>query len=155
MKLTFLPLTLFAVLVALLGFHIFSHKQMADNFEVRQAPVQIAPKGEYALINFFASWCISCKAEHEILLKLKADHTLALYGVAWKDTKEALEKWRAQNQNPYHDITMDMNGKTAIAYGITGVPESFLIDREGNIIYHHAGPLTEDVVKKELLPRLK
>ncbi|MCD6036004.1 MAG: DsbE family thiol:disulfide interchange protein [Rickettsiales bacterium] len=111
-------------------------------------------KGKYSLINIFASWCAMCQVEHPLLVDLK-EQGVPIYGIAWKDeakdTLEMLEKLG----NPYTSVGTDLDGTVALALGITGAPETFVIDPDGKIIYRFAGVLTEEMVKEEILPRLK
>lgn len=112
-------------------------------------------EGEFSLVNIFASWCVACMQEHPHLLALKKSGRLPVYGINWRDKKQEVLEWLRTLGNPYTKIGWDYNGETAIAFGITGAPESFLINPEGEVIYRHAGPLDMEIVEKEILSRLK
>ncbi len=107
------------------------------------------------LVNFFASWCTPCVAEHALLKTLAQQQDILLYGIGWNDTAENIAAFLEKHGNPYSHVAVDHNGHTAIAYGITGVPESFLIDTQKHIVFHLRGPLTEDVIATDIIPRLE
>lgn len=107
------------------------------------------------LINFFASWCTPCLGEHPFIKTLGARDDVLLYGIGWNDSASNIAAFLQKNGNPYDHVAVDEEGRTAIAYGITGVPESFLIDRQHRIAYHQRGPLTEDIIEKEIIPLLE
>jgi cytochrome c biogenesis protein CcmG/thiol:disulfide interchange protein DsbE len=98
-------------------------------------------EGEIALVNFFASWCIPCLQEHPTLMAIKAEGGPPIYGVAWKDSDGAAA-WLGRHGDPYAGVGDDGDGRSAIDFGITGAPESFLIDRNGRIRYKHVGIIT-------------
>lgn len=105
------------------------------------------------LVNFFASWCIPCAAEADVLAQLTAQGIL-IWGVAYKDKPEAARKFLERYGNPYKRIAADLAGRVAIDWGLYGVPESFLIGKDGRIAWHIAGPLSDSSVKADLLPAL-
>jgi cytochrome c biogenesis protein CcmG/thiol:disulfide interchange protein DsbE len=105
-------------------------------------------------VNVFASWCISCNAEHATLVKLAKTHQLPIYGLNWKDKDENAKAWLEKHGNPYTQIGKDPDGRVAVELGITGAPESWLVDKNGIIIYHLAGGLTDQIVQEEVLPLL-
>lgn len=111
-------------------------------------------QGKPVLINFFASWCTPCVAEHPLMKQLAERDDVLLYGIGWSDTPEKLTAFLEKHGNPYDHVALDTDGHTAIAYGITGVPESFLLDPTHRIAYHLRGPLTEEIVTDTLLPLL-
>lgn len=115
--------------------------------------VMIADKP--VLINFFASWCAPCLGEHPFIKALGARDDVLLYGIGWNDSAANIAAFLEKNGNPYDHVAIDEKGSTAIAYGITGVPESFLIDRRHRIVYHQRGPLTEEIVTRDILPLLE
>lgn len=106
------------------------------------------------LVNFYASWCVPCASEADVLGALSASG-LPVWGIAYKDTAEATGKFLDRFGNPYKRIADDHAGRVAIDWGVYGVPESFLIDRQGVIRWHLAGPLTDDTVHEELEPALR
>jgi cytochrome c biogenesis protein CcmG, thiol:disulfide interchange protein DsbE len=109
-------------------------------------------KGKVTLINFFASWCVPCRAEHPLLLALAQDKRLQLDGVAYKNSPADVAAYLAELGNPFARVAMDQPGRTAIDFGVYGVPESYLIDRQGRIRFRQVGPLTDDVVEEKLKP---
>lgn len=121
----------------------------------QEAPPLALLRGTPVLVNFFASWCTPCVAEHPVLHRLAERKDVMLYGIGWNDTREKLSVFLDTHGTPYTHTLIDTDGKTAVAYGITGVPESFLIDAQGAIAYHLAGPLTDDIVQREIVPRLE
>jgi cytochrome c biogenesis protein CcmG/thiol:disulfide interchange protein DsbE len=108
--------------------------------------------GNYGLLNIFGSWCIACKIEHLFLMKLKENNIIPIYGIAWRDTSEKLNNYLKENGNPYNNIGSDSTGKTIIDLGITGAPETFLISPDGRVLFHYAGPITDEIWNKEILP---
>tara|TARA_B100001057_G_scaffold392750_1_gene401472 strand:+ start:453 stop:905 length:453 start_codon:yes stop_codon:yes gene_type:complete len=103
-------------------------------------------KDNKKIVNFFASWCPPCKVEHPNLLKLSKE--VKIYGIAKKDNDEEIQKWFRKSGNPFEKIGLDLDGTAAINWGVYGLPESFLIDEKGFIIYKHVGPIMEkDVLK--------
>ena len=109
-------------------------------------------KGHVSLINFFASWCVPCRAEHPLLLSLAQDKHLEIDGVAYKNKPEEASGYLAELGNPYAHVVLDQPGRTAIDFGVYGVPESYLIDRQGRIRFRQVGPLTEAVIEGQLKP---
>jgi cytochrome c biogenesis protein CcmG/thiol:disulfide interchange protein DsbE len=114
-----------------------------------------ALKGQVVLINFFASWCVPCRLEHPLLMRLATQEKLPLYGIAYKDKVEDTERLLAQTGDPYRIIGVDRDGRVGIDFGVYGVPETYVIDKSGKIRRRFVGPLTADTVDKELLPLLK
>ena len=106
------------------------------------------------LINFFASWCVPCLVEHPVLMGLRANG-IAIWGIAYKDAADKAAALLARDGDPYARLARDAAGRVAIDFGITGVPESFLVDRAGVIRWHLAGPLTPEIVDRDLRPALK
>jgi DsbE subfamily thiol:disulfide oxidoreductase len=109
-------------------------------------------KGHLTLINFFASWCVPCRAEHPLLFGLAQDKRLEIDGIAYKNKPEDAGAYIAELGNPYGRIVLDQPGRTAIDFGLYGVPESYLVDREGRIRFRQVGPLTEAVIEGQLKP---
>jgi cytochrome c biogenesis protein CcmG, thiol:disulfide interchange protein DsbE len=109
-------------------------------------------KGHLTLINFFASWCVPCRAEHPLLLDLAKDKRIRIDGIAWKNAPEDAAGFLADLGDPYALTAADQSGRTGIDFGVYGVPESYLIDQEGRIRYRKVGPFTEDDIQKKLMP---
>lgn len=111
--------------------------------------------GGPVLLNVFASWCVPCRAEHPVLTELTESEGIPLYGIDYKDKAEDAVAWLEELGNPYAAIGHDEAGRAGIEWGITGVPETFVIDGEGTIRYRHAGPLTPQLVEEEVRPVLE
>jgi cytochrome c biogenesis protein CcmG/thiol:disulfide interchange protein DsbE len=109
-------------------------------------------RGQVWLLNVWASWCAPCLVEHPELLKLARAKTLPVIGFNYKDEPGAASAWLDKHGNPYMTIVTDRNGRAAFDYGVYGVPETFLVDRNGIIRFKHVGPLTVDVIVDKLLP---
>ena len=112
-------------------------------------------KGQIVLVNFFASWCMPCRVEHPLLMRLAADKEVPLYGIAYKDKPEDARHFLDQLGDPYLAIGVDRSGRTAIDFGVYGVPETYLLDRDGHIRYRFVGPLSAEALEREILPRIK
>lgn len=105
-----------------------------------------ALSGHVTVVNFFASWCAPCAAEMPELAALKKQFpTVRVVGIAWNDERAVLEKWLKKHGNPYDTTWLDPKGDATIALGLRGIPESFLIDRDGQVRYRLSGPLTAEV----------
>ena len=103
-------------------------------------------KNNYTLINFWASWCAPCRAEHPLLMELSMEKNLKILGVNFKDKKINASNFLKSLGNPYHYLAKDEQGKQSVNFGIYGIPESILIDKEFTIIKKFVGPLNiEDV----------
>ncbi|PWC32237.1 DsbE family thiol:disulfide interchange protein [Azospirillum sp. TSO35-2] len=111
--------------------------------------------GDVTLVNVFASWCIPCKAEHPVITRLSREQGVPVYGINYKDKPEDALTWLSRNGNPYAAIGADQDGRVSIDWGVYGVPESYLIDRQGRIRFKHVGPLTPQVVEEQILPMVK
>lgn len=108
------------------------------------------------IVNFFASWCLSCQAEQKVLSAISRDYPV--FGIAYKDKPEDLKKWLAEHGNPFRAIGSDKTGNVAIDWGVTGVPETFIVDGRGIIRHKHTGPVmreTYDAILKPLLRELE
>jgi cytochrome c biogenesis protein CcmG/thiol:disulfide interchange protein DsbE len=112
-------------------------------------------KGRVSLLNIFASWCITCRVEHPVLVKLKKEDRVAVYGLAWKDKPEELKSWLAELGNPYMRIGDDAKGRTAIDLGVTGAPETYVIDKRGRIRFKQIGPIDDYTWTKVIEPLVK
>jgi len=109
-------------------------------------------KGRVSLLNVFASWCVSCRAEHPTLLKLTGEKRVAIYGLAWKDKPEDLKAWLEELGDPYTRIADDAAGRTAIDLGVTGAPETFVVDKRGRIRFKQVGVIDEVVWAETIAP---
>lgn len=111
-------------------------------------------QGQAVLINVWASWCVACREEHELLMSL-AKQNVPLIGLNYKDTGEDARQVLRQMGNPYRTVLVDADGRTGIDWGVYGVPETFLVDKNGVIRYKYIGPITPEGWAKELAPRLR
>ena len=112
-------------------------------------------KGQVWLLNVFASWCVACRQEHPLLNELAKQNLLTLVGLNYKDQREDALQWLGELGNPYNIIAYDLKGNVGIDYGVYGVPESFLIDKQGLIRFKQIGPFTTESIKNQLLPLVK
>jgi cytochrome c biogenesis protein CcmG, thiol:disulfide interchange protein DsbE len=114
-----------------------------------------ALKGGAVLINFFASWCVPCRVEHPLLMRLSEHNHVPLFGIDYKDQPEDARKLLTQLGDPYRAIGLDSDGRVGLDFGVYGVPETYVLDRTGHIRKRFVGPLTAQQVDNELLPLLK
>ncbi len=99
--------------------------------------------GKYSVINFFASWCTTCRAEHDILLRLKSEGIVDIYGVAWRDIDENTKKYLEEAGNPYKKVAKDSRGLFTKITGLEAVPETLIVDKKGNVVLRFKGNLQE------------
>lgn len=95
------------------------------------------------VVNFFASWCVPCLAEHPQLKKLAKVKGVALVGIAWNDKAAALDAWLVEHGNPFDEVWRDVNGSAAMSAGLRGVPETYVVGKDGRIKLHISGAMTE------------
>jgi len=112
-------------------------------------------KGQVVLVNFFASWCVPCRVEQPILMRLAKQDHVALYGIDYKDQPEDANKLLAQFGDPYRRVGLDPDGRVGLDFGVYGVPETYVLDASGHIRKRFVGPLTAEEVENELLPLLQ
>ncbi len=114
-----------------------------------------ALQGEPTLVNVFASWCIPCRDEHPLLEALKTKTGVRLFGINHSDAPENARAFLAELGNPYDAVGADRDRRVSIDWGVYGVPETFLVDADGTIVYKHVGPLTPEAIETEVLPALE
>ena len=119
--------------------------ELKDGGEISFAP---PPGGQPVAVNLFASWCAPCEAEHKYLMALGEMHPDQLVGVLYKDKTEKGEAFLQRLGNPFTAVALDPEGKGGLDFGLTGVPETFVISGEGEILLHIAGPLDEASLQK-------
>ncbi|MGY6274846.1 DsbE family thiol:disulfide interchange protein [Methylomonas sp. MgM2] len=112
-------------------------------------------KGKVWLLNVWASWCVSCRQEHPLLLELAKRNVTTIIGLNYKDEAQAAEMWLQQLGNPYDASVMDADGRVGIDYGVYGVPETFVVDKRGVIRYKHTGPVEPGDIERIFLPLLQ
>tara|TARA_B100000676_G_scaffold13596_1_gene12279 strand:- start:700 stop:1224 length:525 start_codon:yes stop_codon:yes gene_type:complete len=112
-------------------------------------------KNKKVLINFFASWCLPCKVEHPLFFNISKEYpNLYILGINHKDKEEDAKKYLLEDGNPYTFVGVDHDGMIALEFGVFGLPETFLINEDGKIIYKFMGPLTVEIIKNEIIPLL-
>lgn len=174
----FLPLILFAVLAAIFAFQLASGRDesvIPSALIGKPAPGIALPAveglvkdgqpvpgldpsrfaGKVTLVNIFGSWCMPCRAEHPLLMTLAQDQRIVLAGLNYKDKPENALQFLGDLGNPYAMVGADSNGRAAIEWGVYGVPETFLIGRNGLIAYKHVGPFTEETIRDDLMPAIE
>lgn len=112
-------------------------------------------RGKVWLLNVWASWCVSCRQEHPVLMELARTGAVPIYGLDYKDQRNDGIQWLIQHGNPYVLSAYDLDGRVGIDYGVYGVPETYLIDQQGIIRYKHIGPVTRQAVREKILPMVK
>jgi cytochrome c biogenesis protein CcmG/thiol:disulfide interchange protein DsbE len=112
-------------------------------------------RGKVWVLNFWGTWCVACREEHPMLVEFAKSGALPIYGVDYKDDREAAKQWLNELGNPYTLTAFDVDGRTSIDYGVYGAPESYLIDKNGVIRFKQIGPITEDVWNNKFLPLAK
>ena len=164
-----LPLLLFVVLVGFLGKGLFlDPREVPSPLIGKPAPTFEAPvlgdssktfsteemKGKVWLLNTWASWCVACREEHPLLVEMRK-HDIPLYGLAYKDVEtEALAVLESMG-DPYITTANDADGTIGIDYGVYGVPETYVIDKQGIIRYKQIGVITPKALRDTILPLLK
>lgn len=111
-------------------------------------------KGEVSIVNVWASWCVPCRTEHPFLVSLKERSKAPLFGLNYKDQAAAARRFLGHYGNPFVAVGADRNGRTAIDWGVYGVPETFIVDGKGRIVYKHVGPIDEAAIIGKLLPAI-
>jgi cytochrome c biogenesis protein CcmG/thiol:disulfide interchange protein DsbE len=109
-------------------------------------------KGQVWLLNVWASWCVSCREEHPVLMELSQQHIVPIYGLDYKDKNPDGEAWLREGGDPYTLVATDANGRVGIDYGVYGVPETYVIDKQGVIRYKQIGPVTHESLQQKILP---
>lgn len=168
--LMFLPPAIFLLLVGvfLIGLNRDDPDQLPTALKGKQAPeLTVTPLGmlplltdpdiqneEVKLVNFWASWCAPCRAEHPNLEALSKTGVV-IHGINYKDDETKALGFLQELGNPYRKIGADTTGRTGLNYGLYGVPETFVISQEGRIVLRHAGPITQSVLENSILPAIK
>lgn len=108
--------------------------------------------GEVSLVNVFASWCVACRAEHPLFMRLAQEKTVPIHGINYKDSPDDAAQWLNTMGDPYTRTGADIDGRVAIDWGVYGVPETFVVGSDGVIAYKHIGAVTGEVLSATLLP---
>ena len=163
----FVPVAVFVVLVVLFGIGLTMNPRIIPSPLIgKPVPEFSLPpvkgrtlglssadlKGEPSLVNVFASWCTACREEHPLLMGLKEKGVVPIHGLNYKDRPEDAERWLNELGDSYTRTGADIDGRVAIEWGVYGVPETFVVDRDGRIAYKHIGALNERVLQEKILP---
>lgn len=109
-------------------------------------------KGTVSLVNVFASWCVACRAEHPLLMRMKEQGLVPIHGLNYKDKPDDAARWLDTMGDPYTRTGADIDGRVAINWGVYGVPETYVIDRQGRIAFKQIGPITPEILDSTILP---
>ena len=165
-----LPLVLFVVLVGFFAKGLFLNpREVPSPFIGRTAPAFTLPlvgdasasfspadmKGKVWMLNVWAPWCVSCRQEHPILMQIAEGGRIPIVGLNWKDKAREAEVLLARIGSPYVAVPEDLDGRVGIDYGVTGTPETYLIDQTGIVRLKHIGPISPEVWKDKFEPKLK
>ena len=110
--------------------------------------------GKVSVVNFWASWCGPCVEEHPLLTDLKASADINLYGVNYKDQAQSARRFLIRYGNPFTAVGTDTSGRAAIEWGVYGMPETFVVNGMGQIVYKHVGPLSQASIEERILPAI-
>jgi cytochrome c biogenesis protein CcmG/thiol:disulfide interchange protein DsbE len=162
-----LPLGIFLVLVVFLGIGLgLNPREIPSPLIDKPAPafelVQLHEpgkslttqdmRGQVWLLNVWASWCVSCREEHPVLVELAKTRVVPIVGLNYKDQRPEALRWLQQFGDPYVMSIVDGDGRVGINYGVYGVPETFVIDKTGVIRYKQIGPVTPKALQEKILP---
>jgi cytochrome c biogenesis protein CcmG/thiol:disulfide interchange protein DsbE len=111
-------------------------------------------KGQVYVLNVWATWCVPCREEHEALLAISQTHLVPLIGLNWKDNRDRSKLWLQQLGNPYQAVGFDGDGRVAIDWGVYGAPETYLVGKDGQVLYKFISPITEQIWNEEFVPRI-
>jgi cytochrome c biogenesis protein CcmG/thiol:disulfide interchange protein DsbE len=112
-------------------------------------------QGEVSLVNVFASWCTACRYEHPLFMQLEAAGVVPIHGLNYKDRPEDAAKWLDDLGDPYTRTGADLDGRVAIDWGVYGVPETFVVSKDGVIVHKHIGPVSADDLERTILPLIQ
>ena len=112
-------------------------------------------KGEVSLVNVFASWCAECRLEHPLIMQLQAQKRVTIHGLNYKDRPDDAARWLNTLGDPYTRTGADIGGRVGIDWGVYGVPETFVVGKDGRIALKQIGPLTADIIEQKILPLVR
>jgi cytochrome c biogenesis protein CcmG, thiol:disulfide interchange protein DsbE len=112
-------------------------------------------QGHVSVVNFWASWCVPCVQEHPLLVILKEKTGVRLYGVNYKDQPAAARRFLGRYGNPFAAVGADGNGRAAIEWGVYGMPETFVVNGVGEIVYKHVGPISPESLESKVIPAIR
>jgi cytochrome c biogenesis protein CcmG/thiol:disulfide interchange protein DsbE len=165
-----LPLIVFLVIAGFLAIGLrLDPREVPSPFIGKPAPAFTLPqlhkpdatispadmKGQVWLLNVWASWCTSCRAEHEVVTRLASTGEVPVVGLNYKDERDAALGWLRRLGDPYKASAVDAQGDVGIDWGVYGVPETFVIDQQGVVRHKHIGPITEKSVSETILPLVR
>ena len=165
-----LPLILFLVLVGFFARGLFLNpREVPSPFIGRTAPAFTLPlvedpsrsfspadmRGQVWMLNVWAPWCVSCRQEHSVLMQIAQGGRVPIVGLNWKDRDREAAALLARTGSPYVAVPEDLDGKVGINYGVTGTPETYIIDKEGIVRMKHIGPISPEVWSTKFEPKLK
>jgi cytochrome c biogenesis protein CcmG, thiol:disulfide interchange protein DsbE len=165
-----LPLILFVALVGFFAKGLFLNpREVPSPFIGRQAPAFTLPlvgdanasfspaemKGRVWMLNVWAPWCVSCRQEHGFLMQLAQVQPVPIVGLNWKDKSREADMLLARTGSPYFAVPDDVDGRVGIDYGVTGTPETYIIDKQGIVQLKHVGPIDPETWKNKFEPKLK
>lgn len=166
-----LPLTLFLALTVLLIYGLFNAEGKSNLpspligkpvpdfalpmlYEPEQLVTPDELNGAPYLVNFWASWCVTCRAEHPVLESLAETGRIRIVGVNYRDEMVDAKNWLSQRGNPYDLVLTDHSGRVSIDFGVYASPETFLVDSTGRIVFKHLGALTPEIIEQEIFSRI-
>ncbi len=167
-----LPIAVFLAIVAVFGLVLYQVSQGRNIREIPspligktvpefELPLLLKPeqtfsseqlKGQVSLVNVWASWCVSCRYEHDLLVRMSRNIDISIIGINYKDERMDALKWLRDMGNPYVASIFDHDGRVAIDWGVYGTPETFIVDQQGIIRYKHTGPITAEKLRNEIMP---
>jgi cytochrome c biogenesis protein CcmG/thiol:disulfide interchange protein DsbE len=165
-----LPLAIFVLMVGLLGYGLrLDPKKVPSPLIDKPAPAfslvmledpsrelsTADMAGQVWVLNVWASWCVSCRAEHEVITSLARRNLVTVVGLNYKDQPDEASRWLGKYGNPYAVSVIDGDGRVGIDWGVYGVPETFVIGADGRIKYKHIGPVTHESLEQKVLPVIR
>jgi cytochrome c biogenesis protein CcmG/thiol:disulfide interchange protein DsbE len=127
---------------------------LTDVLDASRPVTNAAFKGQVYIVNVWGTWCEACREEHAALLNIARQQVVPIIGLVYMDQRDKAKEWLEQLGNPYTAVAFDADGRTAINWGVYGAPETFLVDRQGRVIYKFISPMTPQVWQREFLPRI-
>jgi len=165
-----LPLAIFVLMVGLLGYGLrLDPKKVPSPLIDKTAPAfslamledparELSTAdlmGQVWVLNVWASWCVSCRAEHEVITSLARQNLVTVVGLNYKDESADATRWLGKYGNPYAVSVIDRDGRVGLDWGVYGVPETFVIGADGQIKYKHIGPVTHESLQQKVLPVIR
>lgn len=170
MKKAFIPLLIFGVLLGFLAVGLsLNPREIPSPLINKPAPAFSLPaldapdqkisaqdlRGKVWVLNVWASWCVACRIEHPLLVEFSKAGMVPIYGLNYKDKRDDAIRWLVNFGNPYIRSLSDIDGLVGIDFGVYGVPETFVIDKQGVIRMKHIGPVTPEVLRDEIIPLVR